>query len=160
MHVGPVSSLGSSLKKHFVCIQGALAPDAQPTFKPKHGFSSRQHQGSFHKNEGMMQYVYSASSTQATLLRIVLGNYYTSEHHVVLTSATLMQLSLVTQATEKVLDLCLCTSKIQKWLETVNFGNLTTFGLYFISTCYCLWTIFKVDNIRLRLDLYHGFFKS
>lgn len=62
-----------------------------------------------------------------------------------------MQLSLVTQVTEKVLDLCLCTSKIQKWLETVNFGNLTTFDLYFISMCYCLWTIFKVDNIRLCL---------
>lgn len=75
MHLGRVSSPSSSLKKHLVCIQGALAPDAQPTFKSKHGFSSRQHQGTFHKNEGMMQYVYSASSTQATQLRISLGSY-------------------------------------------------------------------------------------
>ena len=75
MQVGPVSSPSSSLKQHLVYIQGALAPDAQPTFKSKHGFSSRQHQGIFHKNEGMMQYVCSASSTQSTLLRISLGSY-------------------------------------------------------------------------------------
>lgn len=72
--VGPVSS--SSLEKHLVCIHQALAPEAQPTFKSKHSFSSKQHQGTFHKNEGMMQYLYSAStSTRAALLRISLGSY-------------------------------------------------------------------------------------